>query len=161
MQGSQLRLACLLAQYYLVKRAILVTTQAVKSYTRRLHRGSTPATHWDGSRAPSYHTRCTVRMYHKGVVYNAMETGRGGGGVSDTVRVQATGRIITRWILDTTRLVNSHERYHRFRLLVGVISFQPTVCCEKNASRFEFSLCLSRACLGKVIISSRKWRCKG
>eukprot|EP01043_Picozoa_sp_COSAG02_P044898 COSAG02_NODE_4053_length_5848_cov_1.510002_7_plen_90_part_00 len=43
LQESQLRLACLLAQYYLVKRAILVTTQAVKTYTRRLHRELTQA----------------------------------------------------------------------------------------------------------------------
>jgi hypothetical protein len=29
--------------------------------------------------------------------------------------------------------------------------------CEKTASFFEFSLCLSRACLGKMIVFIYKW----
>jgi hypothetical protein len=32
--------------------------------------------------------------------------------------------------------------------------------CDKTASFFEFSLCLSRACLGKIIVFIYKWRKK-
>ena len=33
-------------------------------------------------------------------------------------------------------------------------------CDDKTASFFEFSLCLSRACLGKIIVFIYKWRKK-
>jgi hypothetical protein len=53
----------------------------------------------------------------------------------------------------------------------GTPRYQPSTCstqkprrsfkqwtCEKSISLFEFSLCLSRACLGTTVIFSIKWR---
>ena len=40
---------------------------------------------------------------------------------------------------------------------VGLVG-QP---CEKTPLSFEFSLCLSRACLGKMIVFIYKWRKRG